>query len=89
MGSSDWAPRCARLPYLTMQQVYTGPSVRRLADFGAQAEGWSERAGQDWESCGSAWSDFWRAPTQLEREHAGACLLCGALDRPVLYVQDD
>ena len=61
MGPSDWAPRWARLPYLTMQQVYTGPSVRRLADFGAQAEGWSERAGQDWKSCCSAWSDFWRA----------------------------
>jgi len=39
MGSSDWAPRSARLPYLTMQQVYADPSVRRLADFGAQAEG--------------------------------------------------
>jgi len=45
MGSSDWAPRWARFPYLTMQQVYTGPSVRRVADFGAPAEGWSERAG--------------------------------------------
>jgi len=49
LGSLDREAQWARTPYRKMQQVYMGPSVSRLAGFGAQAEGVSERAGQNWE----------------------------------------